>query len=70
MPGGGGGQSQVTILFFRRELAVREFWSNTILCRLVFKGLCSGGGGSDKVQQVEVPPEDALAAEEQSSTFQ
>ena len=29
-----------------------------------------GGGGSDKVQQVEVPPEDALAAEEQSSTFQ
>ena len=70
MPGGGGRQSQVTIPFFRRELAVRAFWSNAILCRLDFKGLCSGGGGSDKVQQVEVSPEDALAAEEQSNTFQ
>ena len=50
--GGGGGQSQVTIPFFRRELAVHAFWSNAILCRLAFTGLCSGGGGSDKVQFV------------------
>ena len=34
VPGGGGGQSQVTIPFFRRELAVCAFWSNSILCRL------------------------------------
>ena len=53
MPGGGGGHGQVTIPFFRRELAVRAFWSNAILCRLaLFKGLCSGGGESDNVQFV------------------
>ena len=52
VPGGGGGQSQVTIPFFRRELAVRAFWSNPILCRLAFKGLCSVGEGSDNVQFV------------------
>ena len=36
------------------------------------EGLCSGGEGSDNVQfvnsTVEVSPEDALAAEEQSNT--
>ena len=42
VPGGGGGQSQVTVPFFRRELAVRAFWPKAILCRLAFKGLCSG----------------------------
>ena len=52
MPGGGGGQSQVTIPIFRREPAVSEFWSNAILCRLAFKGLCSGAEGSDNVQFV------------------
>ena len=52
MPGGGGGQSEVTIPIFRWELAVRAFCSNAILCRLAFKGLCSGAGGSDNVQFV------------------
>ena len=42
MPGGGGGQSQVTVPFFRPELAVRAFWPKAILCRLAFKGLCLG----------------------------
>ena len=43
VPGGAGGQIQ---------LAVCAFWSNAILCRLAFNGLCSGGGGSDNVQFV------------------
>ena len=59
----------MTTPFFRRELAVRTFWTTPYFVDWPLRASVRGARVSTiRQQQVEVSPEDALAAEEQSNT--